>query len=207
MPDTFADFAALARQQRSGIDYRVLARRAAPPFAIMAPHGGGIEAGTSEIADAVAGTRFSFHTLEGLKKDGNSVLHITSTRFDEPMCLIMLGHSAIVITIHGEESEAAGERVFVGGLDVGLGAAIEAALTQAGFNAREHPEPGLQGREPANLCNRGTSQAGVQLELSKAVRRSMFQSLLPEGRQHPTAKFHLFVEALAGALTAAADTR
>ncbi len=54
MPDTYPNFAALARKERSGIDYQVRVRRARPAFAIMAPHGGGIEPGTSEIADAIA---------------------------------------------------------------------------------------------------------------------------------------------------------
>jgi len=94
MADTYPNFAALARSQRSGIDYRVLVRRAEPAFAVIAPHGGGIEPGTSEIADAIAGEKHSCYEFEGLKPSGNSVLHITSTHFDEPMCLTVLGHTA-----------------------------------------------------------------------------------------------------------------
>jgi phage replication-related protein YjqB (UPF0714/DUF867 family) len=54
-----------------------------------------------------------------------------------------------------------------------------------------------------NLCNRGRSNAGVQLELSKAVRRTMFESLKPEGRIHTTARFDAFVAALRETLGAA----
>ena len=60
--------------------------------------------------------RFSFHTLEGLKTSGNDDLHITSTRFDEPMCLSLLGHSAVVVTSTGKTVTMTGD-VFVGGLD------------------------------------------------------------------------------------------
>ena len=155
MADTYPNFAALARNERSGIDYQVRVRRARPTFALMAPHGGGIEPGTSEIADAIASDRHSFHTLEGLKSSGNAVLHITSTRFDEPMCLTVLGHTAVVVTLHGEHSEDDGEVVFVGGRKRALGDRIGAALARQGFDVRKHDDPDLQGLEEKNICNRG----------------------------------------------------
>ena len=63
-----------------------------------------------------------------------------------------------------------------------------------------HPDPALQGREPTNVCNRGTSGKGVQLELSRAVRKEMFASLSRDGRTHPTARFYSFVDALRNVL-------
>jgi phage replication-related protein YjqB (UPF0714/DUF867 family) len=45
-------------------------------LAILAPHGGGIEPGTSELAEAVAGEGLSFYAFEGLKRSGNAVLHV-----------------------------------------------------------------------------------------------------------------------------------
>ena len=50
MADTYPNFATLEQHERAGIDYAVLVRREEPAFAIVAPHGGGIEPGTSEIA-------------------------------------------------------------------------------------------------------------------------------------------------------------
>jgi phage replication-related protein YjqB (UPF0714/DUF867 family) len=196
MADKYRDFATLALNEQSGIDYGIVVRRARPAFAIIAPHGGGIEPGSSEIADAIAGERFSFYGFEGLKSSGNAALHITSTRFDEPMCLTVLGHSGVILTIHGEDGDSAGEGVFVGGLDVALGAQIGTALTEKGFDVREHSDPDLQGRDPKNICNRGTSCAGVQLELSRAVRETLFESLTRTGRKHPTARFEVFVTAV-----------
>lgn len=196
MADKYRNFAALARHERSGIDYGILVRRARSAFAIIAPHGGGIEPGTSEIANAIADERFSFYTFEGLQSSGNADLHITSTRFDEPMCLTVLGHSSVVLTLHGEHSDDDGEGVFVGGLDTALGDRIGTALTQEGFDVREHQDLDLQGREPKNLCNRGTGRAGVQLELSRAVRKTMFESLTRAGRKKPTARFGVFVKAV-----------
>ena len=200
MADKYPNFAALEQHERSGIDYCIAIRREEPAFAIVAPHGGGIEPGTSEIADAIACQRWSFYTFEGLKRSGNSGLHITSTHFDEPMCLILLGDTSRVVTIHGEESEADGEGVFVGGLDAESGARIGASLIEKGFDVRKHPDCNLQGLDPQNICNRGTGGAGVQLELSRSVRATLFESLTREGRKHPTPRFRVFVDAVAGAL-------
>jgi phage replication-related protein YjqB (UPF0714/DUF867 family) len=196
MADRFPNFAALAESEESGIDYRVVVRRARPAFAIIAPHGGAIEPGTSEIADAIAGAQHSFYSFEGLKSAGNGDLHITSTRFDEPMCLSLLTCSAVVLTVHGEQSEGEGEGVFIGGLDETLAAQIGAALAGQGFAVRKHQDPGLQGREPKNVCNRGTARAGVQLELSRTVRRTLFESLTGESDRKPTARFSVFVNAV-----------
>ena len=133
MADKYPNFATLALNERSGIDYGVIVRRARPAFAIIAPHGGGIETGSSEIADAIADEGFSFYAFEGLKSSRNAVLHITSTRFDEPMCFNILGNSGVVLTIHGEDSDGAGEGVFVGGLDIALGAQIGTAVDGGGL--------------------------------------------------------------------------
>ena len=203
MADRYPNFATLEQHERAGIDYGVFVRRAELAFAIVAPHGGGIEPGTSEIADGIAGLGWSFYTLEGLKRSGNRVLHITSTCFDEPMCLLLLGNTSRVVTIHGEEGGDAGEGVFLGGLDVELGTSIGASLTAQGFDVRTHPEPNLQGLDPRNICNRGTTGAGVQLELARGVRETLFESLTREGRKHPKPRFTLFVDAVARALEGA----
>src|SRR5262249_21107214 len=195
MPDTYRNFADLARHEQAGIDYEVLVRREKPAFAIVAPHGGGIEPGTSEIADVIAAGIHSFYAFDGLKRAGNSDLHITSTRFDEPLCLLLLESSVVVVTLHGEQSDD-GEGVFMGGLNTDLRHQICAALTEQGFDVRVHPDPKLQGLERKNICNRGTSKAGVQLELSRGVRETLFDSLTAEGRKHPTPRFTAFVTAV-----------
>jgi phage replication-related protein YjqB (UPF0714/DUF867 family) len=180
MPDTYPNFEALAGNLRRGLPH--------PP---VAPHGGGIEGVTSELADAIAdpasgetvGDRHSFYAFEGLKPRGNGVLHITSTCFDEPMCLTLIGGCERVVTIHGEQSTG-GVEVFVGGLDDTLGDCLTRELEAGGFSVGAHPDGDLQGRDPKNLCNRDTTLAGVQLELSRGVRLTMFESLSAEGRKH-----------------------
>ena len=75
--DRYAGFAELAGHERLGTDYRIRLRSACPAFAIVAPHGGGIEPGTSELAEAVSGEQLSFYAFEGLKRAGNAALHVT----------------------------------------------------------------------------------------------------------------------------------
>jgi phage replication-related protein YjqB (UPF0714/DUF867 family) len=200
MADQYPDFETLARNEIAGIDYRIVVRRAGDAFAVVAPHGGGIEPGTSEIADAIAGAGLSFYAFDGLKPGGNAKLHITSTRFDEPMCTVVVARAGTVITLHGEESSAPDDGVFLGGLDTELADEIGASLEAKGFAVRRHPDPRLQGQEPDNLCNRGISGMGVQLELSRTVRAEMFWSLSREGRRCKTIRFHDFVEAVRSVL-------
>ena len=120
MADKYHSFNELSRNETSGMAFSISVRRARGSFAIVAPHGGEIEPGTSKIADAVAAKEFSYYAFDGLKVvSGNADLHITSTRFDEPMCLTVIGNSNVVLTVHGEESEVEGGAVavFLGGLD------------------------------------------------------------------------------------------
>jgi phage replication-related protein YjqB (UPF0714/DUF867 family) len=196
MPDHYPNFATLSQHEAYGIDFRVHWSRAQPAFVIVAPHGGGIEPGTSELAEAIAGMCRSFYAFEGLKESGNAALHITSTRFDEPMCNALIEASDTVVTIHGECS---GDGVFVGGLDEALGHEIGSALEANGFDvcpASSH----LQGSEPDNLCNRGRLARGVQLELSHGLRKTMFRSLTREGRKDRNERFEAFVAAVSAAL-------
>jgi hypothetical protein len=120
MADNYHSFNELSQNETAGMAFYISVRRARRSFAIVAPHGGGIEPGTSEIANAIAAKEFSYYAFDGLKVgSGNADLHITSTRFDEPMCLTLIGNSNVVLTIHGEESEVEGGAVavFLGGLD------------------------------------------------------------------------------------------
>jgi phage replication-related protein YjqB (UPF0714/DUF867 family) len=168
--DKYASFAELAAYETEGLDYRVIARPVpGARVAIVAPHGGGIERGTSELARVIAGEDFHLYLFEGLKPRGNfKSLHITSRRFDEPRCADLLRRSETVITIHG----CAGlhQAVYLGGLHAPLKATLVEKLLEAGIDARlnGHVFPAIDGD---NLCNRGLRGAGVQLELTAGLRR------------------------------------
>lgn len=169
--DTYASFAELAKAHVEGEDYVVTARpvRGARVL-IVAPHAGKIEFRTSEIAKAIAGVDHSLYLFEGIMEDRNwELLHITSHRFDEPECADLLGKHAVVISIHGCGNIGSADAIYVGGRDDQGKERIAEALRQSWFDARtsDHPFPGT---EPGNVCNRGTTGAGIQLELSRGVR-------------------------------------
>ena len=48
-PDTYASFSQLSARKREGHDYLITISRRDSPIAVIAPHGGGIEPGISEI--------------------------------------------------------------------------------------------------------------------------------------------------------------
>jgi len=162
-------YADLAEAQVEGADFQIQIQRSATSgIAVVAPHGGAIEEGTSEIARAVAGSEFNLYLFEGLRATGNyAALHLTSHRFDEPQCLALLAGCDQVIAIHG--CRGAEPEALLGGLDDGLKMRIGAAIAAAGIETRlaGHRYPAVHQR---NICNRGRSGAGVQIELTSALR-------------------------------------
>ena len=166
----FRNFSELSRHQHRGRDFEITIRRKpGSPIAIVAPHGGGIEDGTSQIARAIAGHDFNLYLFEGIRSSSNyHALHLTSHRFDEPECLSLIKHCPFVITIHG--CGGADDCVFLGGLDQELKLHLTQALKRAHLPAQTegHRFPALN---PLNICNRGASNKGVQLEITHALRR------------------------------------
>jgi phage replication-related protein YjqB (UPF0714/DUF867 family) len=174
MADQYHSFAALSAREREGVHYRVRVTLRPSPIAILAPHGGWIEPGSSEAAEAIAGESFSFYCFESLmKRDKGDGLHITSTRFDEPRALQVVEAAHVVVGVHGRKDGSDEASIWVGGLHEALRDLVCMALVDSGFRAKPvgegHP---LAGRDPTNICNRGRAGAGVQLELPRALRMS-----------------------------------
>ena len=154
---------------------------------VLAVHGGGIEGGTSEIALAVAGYHpatfaratdcFGLHDLwmfEGLLADGNSKLHVTSTHYDDPIALKLVQISKRCLSLHGLGDDAANGKIQIGGLDTELMSIVLAELTAAGIPAAIAIDRDTNGSDPANICNKTTTRAGVQLEMGETYRESLF---------------------------------
>jgi len=168
MTSPYKNFKELSNREIEGQDYRIIVELRDPRVLIMAPHGGKIEPGTTEIAEAIAGMNYSFYSFEGLKKNGNSVLHIESHLFDEPRALKAVEKADIVITVHGQIDQKE-EFIMVGGLHGDLCVEIKRQLDIASFQTRP-PTEGLMGTDPLNICNRGRLKGGVQLEISRKIR-------------------------------------
>src|SRR5690349_17634335 len=115
MQDTYPSFEKLLESETENVDFRIRCDARNSTVSIVAPHGGGIEPGTSEIAEVIAGNDLSYYIFEGIKSSNNSDLHITSTIFRERRCDQITASCSVVITIHGEGGDS--ETVFVGGKD------------------------------------------------------------------------------------------
>jgi phage replication-related protein YjqB (UPF0714/DUF867 family) len=189
-PDRRRNYAALAAHEQEGRDYVVRVVRRDPRLVVAAPHGGGIEAGTSEIATEVAGDEWSLYCFEGIKSTGNRRLHITSTHFNEPRCLALVGQAQTVLTIHGLDETR--EAVWIGGLDEVLSARLQGSLTAAGFETVLDDTPAHGGAHPNNICNMGASHRGCQLEISLGLLRKLFAGLNRAGRRQPTSELQAF---------------
>ncbi|MDE2304663.1 MAG: poly-gamma-glutamate hydrolase family protein [Gammaproteobacteria bacterium] len=171
LPDarSYRGYADLARAQRLGVDFRIHVRqRTGCRIAVIAPHGGGIENGTSEIARAVAGEDLNLYLLEGLRPRHNyHALHLTSHLFDEPRCLQLIAGCSTVVAIHG--CAGTDPQVYLGGRDRRLRDRFARILRIRGFPARTdgHRFPAARAD---NVCNRGATGMGVQVELSEPLR-------------------------------------
>lgn len=143
---------------------------------MIAPHGGRIENGTSELARAVAGDEFHLYLFEGRLESRNfHSLHLTSHLFDEPECLALIADSPYVFAVHGCGGN--GERAYLGGLDIALRDRLAQALRRAGIDTQTdgHPYPA---RHERNICNRGARARGVQLELTHDLREGALAAVL-----------------------------
>jgi phage replication-related protein YjqB (UPF0714/DUF867 family) len=167
--DTYRDFKHLSRFERAGIDFEIETRASQTgSVLIMAPHGGKIEPGTEVVASAIAGNEHSFYCFRGIKPAGNHVLHIGSERFDEPAAVGMMASANIVISVHGLRDT--GQKIIVGGLNKYLGQSIKEVLGSLGFIVELQNFGRFSGTNTFNICNRGRSQQGIQLELSRGLR-------------------------------------
>lgn len=200
MNDRYSNYAELARREKCDGDYTIIYREAASDFVVMAPHGGGIEPGTVDVADAVAAGDHTFYAFKGLKAKGNASLHINSNRFDEPVGVKAAAEARIAVTIHGSRDLEA--VVHVGGRNRELKERIVAELNRAGFKAAICETPGLRGIREENICNRCRSGEGVQLEISRGMREKLFENLHHRSLRKKTVLFYRFVETLRGALRA-----
>ena len=173
--DRYTNYAELARHQRNGVDYRITVNRRPSTIAVIAPHAGRIER-TGAIARTIAGNDFNLYLFEGTRRSGSyTVLHLTSHRFDEPSCVSLIRGCSTVLTIHGYEGQD--ECVLVGGLDLELKRRLAEALRHNGIRAGTDGHR-FQGSDRHNICNRGQSGRGVQLEISSALRGAARESRL-----------------------------
>jgi phage replication-related protein YjqB (UPF0714/DUF867 family) len=166
-PDKYSSFGELQRHETLDKDYSLSVKTTGSRVTIIAPHGGKIEPRTSDLARRIAGENYNLYCFEGLKEKNNTRLHITSHRFDEPGAVELVAKSEVVVAVHACTGTAG--RVHIGGLNTELGSMIAGELQDRGIGiSKDHPR--FQGSNPANICNRGATGMGVQLEVTRDLR-------------------------------------
>ncbi len=196
--EKYKSFELLKSTENEGQDYVIKVNNRSSKYVIMAPHGGGIEPGTTEIAKSIAGNVLSLYTFSGIKRTGNKDLHIKSELYDEPRALRLVNSSEVAIVIHGCEDND--KNVYIGGLNDQLMKKISDALNEAGFHVKPSVQSHLAGKHPNNICNACKTNKGVQIEISNGLRKAMFKRLDRTGRKERTGKFEVFVQTIQAVL-------
>jgi len=191
MGDKYKNFEELAKHENEGKDYEIKYNSRGSKILVMVPHGGGIEPYTAPLAKKIAGTEFSYYAFKGTKRNRNIDLHITSHNFNEPKALQAANDADRVVAIHGASDEKE-EFIIVGGLDHILCSKIAKKLKEVGFSVKL-PTAAMNATHPSNICNRGKSKKGVQLELSDKLRKAL---------RRDVKKQQLFVDTVRGVLRA-----
>ena len=134
---------------------------------IIAPHGGSIEQGTTELAKMMAASKYNYYSFIGIDRPETD-LHITSHKFNEPTCIELLKKSNVVVAIHGCPGDD--EKVLIGGKDLKLKKKALKKFSKNGFKTaiRGHIYPGIH---PDNVCNLG--KKGLQLEFTLGLRKNL----------------------------------
>ncbi|WP_422703850.1 poly-gamma-glutamate hydrolase family protein [Dinoroseobacter shibae] len=173
--DRYSTFSELFRHETAGSDYRIEARHVTNSAVVMAPHGGRIEPGTSEIARSVAQDDKSLYLFEGVRaRLRHHELHVTSHLYDEPLALEIAARTDRLVAFHGRADRDDPETVWIGGLDTDLSGLILDHVVRAGFVGRLQ-QGELAGTHPNNICNRARSGRGVQVELPRALRNRLMK--------------------------------
>lgn len=191
------------RNKESPESYEIDCCDRSSKIVIIAPHGGGIEPGTSELSEHIAGDKLSYFNFKGVKNKSNKDLHIKSERYDELQARSLVKSSDVAVSIHGEEGND--EKVYIGGLNANLISELTTVLLESGFSVSKTLPARLAGKDPNNICNDCKSKEGVQIEISHGLRKKMFKDLTRKGRVEKTEKFKQFVAAVQNGLGIAKD--
>ena len=199
-----------------GVDYaRRYNRSASSSTAVIAPHGGGIEVGTSELCLAVAGYHpatlaarppvYDYWMFEGLRPSNNDELHVTSSHCDDPVALSMCGSVRHALGLHGctpaqASLPAETKAVGVGGRNATFKRYLLEELADFGAADAAGWES-LDGNAPGNIANRTLLGMGAQLEITTPLRAAMFTTNNRAKRKTTTTPlFWSFVDAVRAAI-------
>lgn len=177
--DHYGSMTQLLACERAGVDYTLQLEDRGDAVTVLAPHGGELEVGAAELAQAVAGDTHNFYAFNPHTDGDNYRLHVTSIRFDEPSCCALLDRSFVAVSIHGCESYR--PNIILGGRNVLLKSILAEELGRLEHRVMEHPR--FAGVHRKNIVNRPLLH-GVQLELTDLLRAELFDDFTdPAGRR------------------------
>ena len=173
MADRFNNYLELSQYMNEGVDYQVIFQKCSSKILFLAPHGGNIELGTSEIVKFLAGDRFSFYSFEGMMEKNMGDLHLTSHNFDEPRAVKIVKKSEYILAVHGYGYKKDTEVIEFGGLDTSMREKVKKELHELGFAVMDSTI--YPGQHQCNICNRGIFKMGVQLEIPYSLRNKILK--------------------------------
>lgn len=162
--DRYLDFATLQHHER---DFTIEVCDRGAAITILAPHGGTIEPHTTEIARLIAGPDYNYFFFNGTKQRNSRDLHITSHRWDEPQAAALVARSSTVLAVHG--CVVTKPIIYLGGRDILLKGLILEELAKHRLTGVSAPGK-TAGQHRNNICNRGSTGRGVQLEIARPLR-------------------------------------
>lgn len=167
----YKNFEELSRNEIENTDYKITVLERKTNKTILAIHGGDIDIHTTPISQAIAQDDLNLYLFEGIKKDTNHNLHITSHNFDEPKALALVAKSKQCVSVHGFRSED--NVLCMGGNDPELRTKIIDSLKQENFDFNIQSFcTGIEGINPRNIVNK-CADHGVQLEFSTTLRKQL----------------------------------
>lgn len=174
MIDQFMSMSELIDHTEEHKDWQILYNERVAKSLITAVHGGAIERGTSEIAQLISEIGgYSFYTFKGIRKNKNHELHVTSKHFDEPILNELVPTHKAVVSLHGCMGDDVA--LYIGGKDLELSYEITQQLQKIGIKVKPAPAH-IAGMQTENFVNKGKRDAGVQLELTVALRKQCFKN-------------------------------
>jgi len=199
----------LERETKEDIDWKKETRDQGNQVLIVAPHGGNIEQGTSELTKLLAQQGgYDYFSFEATRPSNNTQLHVTSTHYDDPTLHQMVEGRSATISIHGAKGDD--PIVFLGGAKSDLRDEIQSQLEIRGFTVQVPPEY-LGGLNENNFINKNENSTGVQLELTTSLRKALFnnQDMSTSSRKNEdnwSPLMYQFADALHMAISKTTDT-
>ena len=207
--DYYTSMTQLERETKEDIDWKKETRDQGNQVLIVAPHGGNIEQGTSELTKLLAQQGgYDYFSFEATRPSNNTQLHVTSTHYDDPTLHQMVEGRSATISIHGAKGDD--PIVFLGGAKSDLRDEIQSQLEIRGFTVQVPPEY-LGGLNENNFINKNENSTGVQLELTISLRKALFnnQDMSTSSRKNEdnwSPLMYQFADALHMAISKTTDT-